>query len=179
MNGRIETPEYYEASASHAMHLEIKAADVLRAHIADIADGDEILVRDTIEGQTSLRELIAIVCSEIVIDGVQVNGIASLMNSLKDRKVRIEQRIAMKRAACLAAMSIAEIKTIETPSGTLTRKNVPQSALIIDEAEIPAKFWKPSEPTLDKRAVLDALKSKEVVPGAQLSNGSETLQIKV
>jgi Siphovirus Gp157 len=51
--------------------------------------------------------------------------------------------------------------------------------LILDEAILPAKFWKAQDPKLDKKAVLDALKAKEDVPGASLSNGGETISIRV
>jgi hypothetical protein len=51
-------------------------------------------------------------------------------------------------------------------------------AIILNEADIPSKFWKAQDPKLDRKAVLDALKAKEAVAGAELSNGGETIQIR-
>jgi hypothetical protein len=51
--------------------------------------------------------------------------------------------------------------------------------LIVDEAAIPADFWKPSDPKLDKKAVGEALKAGREVAGAMMSNGGETLQVRV
>jgi hypothetical protein len=76
-------------------------------------------------------------------------------------------------------MQSGEIKTVETPAGTITRKSVPPSVLIVDEAAIPADYWKPSDPKLDKKAVGEALKAGREVPGAMMSNGGETLQVRV
>jgi hypothetical protein len=60
---------------------------------------------------------------------------------------------------------------------TLSLRAVAVSVIVIDETEIPTKFWKASAPKLDKRAVLEALKAKETVPGASLSNGGQTLAL--
>ncbi|MGE0857439.1 MAG: siphovirus Gp157 family protein [Hyphomicrobiaceae bacterium] len=46
-------------------------------------------------------------------------------------------------------------------------------------SRIPSEFWKPQPPRLDKKVVLDALKAGAVVPGAELSNGGETLSMRV
>ena len=75
-------------------------------------------------------------------------------------------------------MSMAELKKLELPQATISRKPTPAKALILDEAAIPARFWKPSDPKLDKKAVLDALKAGEAVPGTSLSNGGETIAIR-
>ena len=166
------------ANVDHLLHKHTRAADVLKEQIREIAGDDTDLIRDMIEGETPLRDLIAMGAEQNVIDSALVAGISEAMTTLRQRKERIEQRIELRRVALLVAMQSAEIKTIETPAGTLTRKAVPPSALILDEAAIPSGFWKASDPRLDKRAVLDALKAGNEVPGAQLSNGGETLQIR-
>lgn len=166
------------ADAAFALQREIEAAETLKATLQDIAGDDIDLIRDTLEGETNLRDLIAKTCEQIVTDGGLVKGIAETVKALQDRKDRIEKRISFTRTACLTAMQVAEIKTLETPAGTLTRKPVPPAALVLDEAAVPSQFWKPQDPRLDKKAVLDALKAGEAVPGCQLSNGGETLAIR-
>ena len=92
---------------------------------------------------------------------------------------RFEQQRDSIRTAIATAMEAGGIKKVEHAIGTVSLKTVPPKAIITNEADIPARFWRPSDPKLDKRAVLDALKSSEAVPGAELSNGSMTIQIKV
>ena len=57
-----------------------------------------------------------------------------------------------------------------------TNAHIENSAV---EALIPAKFWKPQDPKLDRAAVAEALKAGETVPGASLSNGGLSLSIRV
>ena len=162
----------------HQLHKAIRAAEVLKQTLRDIAGDDVDAIRDTIEGETNLHDLIAKTCENIVIDGGMVTGLGDVMKSLADRKDRIEKRIASMRIACLKAMEIAELSSLETLTGTLTRKTLPPSVIISDEAVIPSQFWKPSDPRLDKKAILAALKTGEAIPGCELSNGGETLQIR-
>lgn len=166
-------------NVDHALHTAIKAADVLKEQLREIAGDDVEVIRDTMEGEIDLRGLISLAAEQNLHDAALLSGIDDAMSRLRERKDRYEKRIAMRRAAILAAMTAGEIKTLETPSGTLTRKAVPPSVLIVDEAAIPSEFWKPSDPKLDKRAVTEAVKAGRDVPGAMLGNGSETLQVRV
>lgn len=163
----------------HALHQATKAADVLKEQLREIAGDDLEVIRDTMEGEIDLRGLISLAAEQNLADAAIVSGVDDAMSRLRERKDRYEKRIAMRRAAILAAMASGEIKTIETPSGTLTRKAVPPSVLIVDEAAIPSEYWKPSDPKLDKRAVTEAVKAGREVPGAMMGNGGETLQVRV
>ena len=167
------------ADVDYLLHTATQAADVLKAHLREIAGDDVDVIRDTLEGEIDLRGLICLAAEQNALDVAQVNGIASLIDDLRARKDRIEKRIAMRRVAILAAMASGEIKTIETPAGTISRKAVPPTVLILEESAIPAEFWKPSDPKLDKKAVGDALKAGREVPGATMSNGSETISVRV
>lgn len=162
----------------HALHQAIGAADVLKEQLRLVAGDDLDVIRDTLEGEIDLRGLIAMAAQQNVIDVGLIDGITGIIKSLTERKDRIEKRVALRRAAILTAMVSGEIQKLETPAGTISRKAVPPSALILDEASIPSDFWKAGEPKLDKKAVLDALKNKREVPGAALSNGGETIAIR-
>lgn len=166
------------ADVDHLLHKHTRAAEVLKEQIREIAGEDVDLMRDMIEGETPIRDLIALGAEQNIIDAGLVKGITATMEALRQRKERIEQRIELRRVALLAAMQTAEIQKIETPAGTLSRKTVLPTALILEESEVPSQFWKPQDPKLDKKAVLDALKAGQTVPGAMLSNGGETIQIR-
>jgi len=167
------------ADVDYLLHRATQAADVLKEQLRKIAGDDLEVIADTLEGEIDLRGLICMAAEQNATDAALVNGIAEMVDKLRERKDRIEKRIGMRRAAILAAMTSGEIKSLETPAGTITRKAVPPSVLILDEAAIPADFWKPQDPKLDKKAVADALKAGRNVPGAQMSNGGETLQVTV
>lgn len=178
IQGEVAAPKRKRAiDNADRLKRETEAARILREQLADL-EGDEETIRDTIEGETNLHELIASVAEDIATDEASVAGIKAHIETMKARKDRLERRIEFRRSAVLNAMSIGEIKKMELAIATLTRKPVPPKVQITDETTIPSWFWKRAEPALDKKAIADALKNNEQVPGATLSNGGETLAVK-
>jgi hypothetical protein len=167
-----------ENSMSNQLAKELHAAKELRQSLIAAFGEDAELIRDTIEGETNLREAIAGVADSIREDETLTSGLEAMIDKLAERKQRIESRIATKRAIVLQAMSIGEIKTLELPDVTLTVKAIPRAVEIIDEAQIPAEFWKAREPTLDRKGIAAAIKEGRAIPGATLDNGGVTLQLR-
>jgi len=140
---------------------------------------DPKLILDMIEGETDLAEACCVVLEETFEDETLLAGLKATIDLLQTRKGRVEKSIEMRRGIILMAMEKAGIQTLKSPMATLTVRETPPKVVISDEAQIPAKFWKPSDPRLDKAAVGEALKAKETVPGAALSNGGVSLSIRV
>lgn len=168
-------------STTFDLSREIDAAKIIRAQIADLMNGEDAdpdLIRDMVEGETNIREILTAMIVNEAADLELLAGVKDRAESLKKRKDRIERRIDTRRALMLTAMQMAEIQKHETPDGTLSRRKTPAACIVTEEADIPAKFWEPQPPKLSKRAVLEALKAGEAVPGASLSNGGETISIR-
>lgn len=157
---------------------EGEAIAELLSNCRDVIGDDEYAIQDAIEGETNFKE----VASEAVERIATLNGFSKSIDdqitNLIKRRDRFENQAALIKTALSAAMTTAEIDRLELPNATLSVKALPAKAIIIDEALIPSKFWKPSDPKLDRKAVLDALKSGDSVSGAALSNGGTTLQIR-
>lgn len=164
--------------ALRSVQAEIEAAKILRDQIADLAAGDDDFIRDTMEGETNLREMIGALVADDTLDAATVAAIKDVAKKLDARSERIGKRIEMRRALIGSALQIAELKKLETPAGTVTVKAVAPRVVIIEEADIPAVYFKPQAPKLDKAALSEALKNGETVPGASMSNGSTTIQIR-
>lgn len=156
---------------------EVAAAKALREALRTITDDGEA-VRDTIEGETDLHEAIAGVMGWLRNDEILITGIDRMVEALGARKERLKNRIGYYRAAIEQAMTIGEIQTFELPDATLTVRRVSAKLEIVKESEIPAAYWKAQDPTLDRKAVTDALKAGEAVPGAVLGNGGITLSVR-
>lgn len=167
----------HEAQLSRQLVREIEAANLLRDQIRAIAGDDPDFIRDTIEGETSLREIIAQLVAQDGEDRAIVGGIETYEAGLANRKDRIKKRIEVRRALIASGLEAAGITKLETPTGTVSERKVAPSAIITDEAEIPSRYWKPQPPKLDKKAVTDALKQGETIPGATLSNGGKTISL--
>lgn len=138
---------------------EQAAAIALRETLASMTD-DVDAIRDTIEGETNLHEVIARIDELILSDECLLDGIKAAKSSLDTRKERVEKRIDFYRGAIEQAMLIAEIRDkLELPTGTISLKKVPSKLEVTEEAKIASTFFTQPDPVLNKKAVLDALKA--------------------
>ena len=165
--------------AAHNLHIQTEAAKALRANLKDIIGDDESLAADMVEGQTDINEAIQAAVALVSQDETHARAIDDHIKALETRKHRLSERARMTRTAIAIAMDQAGKKKVETALGTVSVRAVPPSVQITEEAEIPTEFWKQPEPRLDKKALLSALKNKKIIPGATLSNGGQTIAIKV
>lgn len=154
---------------------ETEAAKLLLEQLKDVLGEDDAFLADSIEGQTGLFELMDAAAVQLVTDIGLLNGIDLATQKLTIRSERIKKRIETLRECVRGAMEVAELKKRECPAGTFIRKGQAQKVVITDESAIPSNYWMPQPPKLDKAAVAAALKNKETVLGAELSNGGETI----
>lgn len=166
------------SDVSHTLHREIEAAKTLLANLADVIGDDAEFAADLVEGETNLNHAIDRAVMQMVDDRIAMNGLDVVIDELSRRRARIDHRMGLMRAMLSAAMEQAGRKKVEHPAVTLSLRAVPPSVVITDDALIPSTYFKAAEPRLDKKAVLAALKAKESVPGAELSNGGSTIAVK-
>ncbi|MCO5092022.1 siphovirus Gp157 family protein [Bosea sp. (in: a-proteobacteria)] len=156
---------------------EIEAAKVLREQIADLAQGDEDFIRDTLEGELDFEGIVRTLLAEIGEDEALADGIDRYADDLAARKQRLTVRAKLKRSLICTALEIAGRKTMELDVGTVTLSAVKPKAIVTEEADIPAEFFKPQPPKLDQTALSAALRDGREVKGATLSNGGSTIRI--
>lgn len=158
--------------------MQTDAAKMLLAQCADILGDDAEAAQITIESETNLVEAIERAVKRIAeIDALRAS-IKDLVEKTKARDERFKNQRELLRTAVLMAMEGAGMARLEMAVATLSTKKVPAGLQVVDESQIPSKFFVRGDPKLDKKAVLEALKAKEEVPGATLDNGSTTIQIK-
>lgn len=163
---------------NHEAHQTVRAAKVLRAQIEGLAGDDIELIRDSLEGQLDLHEIIRALAAGIGEDLAFIAGLKEYRETLNTRIARFEERIKLRQGLIQSGMEIGELSSLESDLATVSLRRVPASATITEEADVPTKYWKPQPPKLDKKAVLDALKDKQDVPGATLNNGGQTVAIR-
>lgn len=155
---------------------ELNEAMKLRQMLGE--DADPALILDTIEGETNLAEACCVVLEQTVEDEILIDGLAAKIAELQTRKGRMEKSVETRRGIILMAMDKAGLQTIRSPLGTMTARPTAPKATITDEALIPARFFKPQDPKLDRAKLAEALKAGEQVPGASLSNGGLALSVR-
>lgn len=158
--------------------LEMEAAKLIAAQVADVSGDDSDFVRDVIEGETSLHEAIRALVASIGEDEAICEGLSAYIRRLQERRGRIERRIELKRALVASGLDVAEIRKLPTDAGTVSLVPVSPKVDLSEEADVPAEFWRAQPPKLDMKSLLAALKEGRAVPGARLSNGGVTIQIR-
>ena len=161
-----------------ALREESEAARGLLANIRDIIGDDEDMIATAVEGETNLLEAIGSGVKRLAELDALLDSTKALADGIEERRARFKRQHELLKDALLVAMESSEIKKLELPLATISVKRTPASAMIVDESAVPSKFWKPQDPKLDKKAVLDALKTGEAVEGATLSNGGQALQVR-
>lgn len=165
-------------TTTHDLEKQIAAARIVREQVAALTGNDPDFIRDAIEGETSLLEIVAKLAAADGEDDAIIEGLANYQKKLVERKSRIESRKDIRRALLASAMELAELKKLETPAGTISLKAVAPKAIINDESAIPSEYFETPPPKLNKSAVTTALKEGRDIPGATLSNGGSTIQIR-
>lgn len=166
------------SAVTRELHIQGEAARALLLNIKDVVGDDAEMIETAVEGETDLKEVIAAAVDRILELDAHEAAIEAQIKALSERKERFAHQSERIKASIHVAMGHAELRRLELPVATLSLRSVPPKAEIADESLIPSRFWKEQDPKLDKKAVLEALKAKEDVPGATLSNGGESLQIR-
>jgi len=158
---------------------EINRFSELRRRLIEAdPDIDETTLLDTLDGATNLREALGELVRSALEDEAMIKGLKGRMDDLKQRLVRLQTRHDRKREVALAVMEDSGLDKLMEPDFTVSLRASAPGIVVVNEAEIPEAFWLPQPPKLDRRAVLDAIRLKGSVPGAQLSNSKISLAVR-
>jgi len=131
--------------------------DQLRALIAD--DPDFFI--DVLEGETNLLELIAALDASILDDEILADGAKAALDKLQARKRTAENRIELKRRLLAHTLQQIGLKTLHTPTATLSLAEASLKAIAVAPEDIPARWWKPQPPKLDQDGLTKAVRARE------------------
>lgn len=157
---------------------EADAASALVEHLRTLMAADDDTIEDAIEGETNLKEALSKALARVGECEALADAIKAQADALSARKRRLEAQAETIRAAIIAALGTAGVRKLELPAATLSLTAVKPSLVVTDEAAIPTQYFKRADPTIDKRALLSSLKDGQTIPGAELSNGGETVAIR-
>ena len=155
--------------------------DALRAAYPQIADDEDQWLL-TLESETDLREFLAVVVNRIYeADAFAEGAVASLeylISNSKARKQRFEQRGEAMRALAFKVMSVAAVRKVELPQGTLSIRAGQPKVIIVDETALPPSCIRiRKEP--DRIVIKEHLMRGDQVPGAELSNREDVLALRI
>jgi hypothetical protein len=141
-------------------------------------DLDEETLADTLEGITDLHEMIAAVIRSALVDDALSAGLRNRLDDMKERSARLEERSAKKRQLALEAMDEAGLNKLQEPDFTASTRAGSASLLVKSEGDVPAPYWIPQPPRMDRQALLGELKRGAEIPGVQLNNPKPVLVVR-
>jgi len=151
----------------------------LREHLlAEYQDIDEQALRDTLEGISDLPEALAAAVRNYLGDLALAAALGMRISDMQERLNRFEARAERIRALLTQVMERAQINKLQEPDFTVSLRAIPPGLVVCNETDIPQDFWKPQPAKLDKKGLLAALGSGQVIPGASLGNGGTTISVR-
>jgi hypothetical protein len=144
----------------------------------EFPEADDDTLRDTLEGLSSLPEMLASILRSHLDDLALLAALRARILDMQERFARLEGRAGKKRALVASVMERADIKKLTEPDFTASLRQVAPGLVVIDEGVIPEPFWRPQSPKLDRKGLLAALNAGQAVPGAALGNGGTTIAVR-
>jgi hypothetical protein len=162
-----------------SLKIETSKYQVLRERLlADLPTIEEECLLDTLEGITDLHEMITAIIRSALVDEALRVGLRSLLDEMKQRLARIEQRSIKKRMLALEAMNEVGLKKLEQPDFTASARIGSPALLVTSEQIIPSDYWVPQPPKLDRQSLTVDLKRGKEIPGVCLGNANPILVVR-
>lgn len=157
-------------------HLEREIENLIASY-PELAE-DETLRADMVAGSTDAEAILSRIMDRMQEAETMAFAIQKRINDLDARQKAFDRRGEAMRALALRVMTAAQLRKMQLPEATLSIRVNPPSVVIHDESEIPSEFTR-AEIKIDRAKIKEALKAGQIVPGASLSNGSESLSVRV
>lgn len=152
----------------------------LARQIRDLVGDDDVAFIDTLDGECGAVDAVRSVLRFIASAEQMETACKALRDRYGARAQDFASRQERARNALVQFMGEIGEKSMTLPEGTITRKA--GTVKVVGEADpnqMPPEFVRiKTEVTLDKTAIKRALEQGVEVPGFELSNGCETVQIR-
>ena len=141
-------------------------------NLAQEKDIDEQVIRDTLDSMDLTKDLAQKVENYWhVIDELEASNerIKKEIDRLQARRTTQGNNVKRLKNTLTGVLDYLEIAKVKTDTSTIWVQNNPESLQIINEENIPNRFWVEQPPKLDRRELLKQMKeSKEKVPGVTI-----------
>lgn len=140
---------------------------------------DETLRADMIEGSTDAMKILGRVVEHMQEAEAMAAAVAKRVADLSSRQESFNRKGDAMRKLALRIMNAANLRKMHLPEATLSIRAVAPSIVITDATQLPEEFTvTKTETRPDRQKIKEALQEGKIIPGACLSNGSETLSVR-
>lgn len=142
-------------------------------------DAQELL--DTLEGETNLHEVIAYLARKARFDEANAAACATLIEDMKARKSRLEERAKALRWQVTTAMRDAGLKKVEAPDSTISFRDGARRIVKSCDAKDAPEGYRVEKITygFDNDAIKDALDAGKSLNFAAYDKGDPYIQMTV
>ena len=150
----------------------------IAAALAEYRDDEEAYL-DTLDGETDAVDIIDHLIEQSQHATAMVVAIKAREDALKARRERIAARAEAAKDALQEVLEAIDLRKVERPSATVSRRAGSVSVVIENEDEIPSQMMTVKTTSApDKKAIRQHLEAGETVPGARLRRAPETVTIR-
>lgn len=155
-------------------------ADAVRRRLlADDPDlaADEDVLRDTLDGETDALDLVRRLVRFSIAASVMEKAAAGRVQALQTRKARFAARAEAARGAAFGMLDALGLSRLDDAEFTASIRDGQPGVIVTDEDALPDEFVKVARAP-DKTAIGAAIRAGRSVPGAEIANGSPSLQVR-
>lgn len=150
-------------------------AEKLREEFAEI---DDETLKDTLEGISRLPEMLEEIIRSSLEDETFMQALKMRIDLLNIRMARFKDRYDKKRKLVTIAMVNAQINRFEVADFSVFLNQGHTKLMVVDEKQVPERFFVPQPARLDRVAVTNALKQGEAIEGAVLASGEAYISVR-
>src|SRR5262249_60942140 len=115
-------------------------------------------IRDTLEGITTLPELIGELVRSALFDEALQVALRARIEEMRARLARLAERGLKKRQLALEAMIEAGLRKLEQPDFTASARLGAPPLVVTSEQSVPEGYWIPQPPRLDRHTLTSDLR---------------------
>ena len=143
--------------------IKLNELERIATSLAELCEGDEQLFSDMVEGETDADKVILRLHDQIQTDEALSAGMAARMANLRDRKARIDHRIAASKSAIGQVLRAVKLAKIELPEVTYSVRDGKAKLEIVDKDAVPDEYRRiKTEP--DKALINQEFDGAETLP---------------
>lgn len=139
---------------------------------------DEQLRADMIEGSTNVFDVLSRLVRRKLHAKANGTALTGFIGEMESRRDAFEREEAGYKALIERVMRMADLPKVKLPEATVYFSAGRRGVIVTDLESLPERFVKVTRDAR-KNDIKDAIDAGEFVPGAELSNGSEALNIRV
>lgn len=148
--------------------------------LADFPDIDAETLADTLDGETGALDAVASLIRRSREDEASADAVRVLAKQYQERASRLDARSRAGKNAATKLMQALEVRKVERPEFTASFRAIPRRPIITDLNALPDRcvtVETVKKPNVDE--IKRLLDDGTPVPGATMSNGGESLTVRV